>query len=397
MIFRLGEARFFTALAIICQNYVYLRSDASSADGAATHAGETLGGRRTGANYVQIMNLRTLCFALCAASTLAVAGCRKPYAAVDGEMLGTFVQINARTSLPPTEIYERAKRIDAEMKRSMSIFDEGSLLSRINRGETDIADNHIKFNLELAGRVNAVSGGAYDVTVKPLVEAYGFAGKDRSRRVNVDSIMRFVGFDKVRVEGDRLIKADPRVQLDFNSIAKGYTVDLVARMLEEEGMKDYLVDIGGEVRCRGRNPKGGAWRVGVETPFEGNDIPGSHVQQIISLTDCALATSGNYRRCYTDDEGRKVAHTIDPLTGLSAVTDLLSATVVAPTCAEADAYGTMFMALGKERAIESARRLESDGIMVYFIAAAPDGGYEVYYSKALGAALKRIGDFFHAI
>ena len=194
-------------------------------------------------------------------STLAVAGCRKPYAEVGGEMLGTFVQISARTSLPPTEIYERAKRIDAEMKRSMSIFDEGSLLSRINRGETDIADNHIKFNLELAGRVNAVSGGAYDVTVKPLVEAYGFAGKDRSRRVNVDSIMRFVGFDKVRVEGDRLIKADPRVQLDFNSIAKGYTVDLVARMLEEEGVKDYLA-----ARCAAAaaTPKAGrgawAWR-----------------------------------------------------------------------------------------------------------------------------------------
>lgn len=395
MIFRLGEARFFTALAIICQNYVYLRCNARSAECAATLAGEYPRGKPTDGNCMQTMKLRSLCLALCA--VVALAGCRTPYVEADGEMLGTFVHISARTSLSPTEIYERAKRIDAEMKRSMSIFDEGSLLSRINRGETDRADEHIKFNLALAGRVNAESGGAYDVTVKPLVEAYGFAGKKRVEEVNVDSLMQFVGFDKVRVEGDRLVKADPRVQLDFNSIAKGYTVDLVARMLEEEGIEDYLVDIGGEVRCRGRNPKGKAWRVGVETPFEGNDIPGSHVQQIISLTDCSMATSGNYRRCDVDEKGRKVAHTIDPVTGLCALSDLLSATVVAATCAEADAYGTMFMALGKERAVEYAHRLESDGIMVYFITAADDGGYEIYYSKALGAALESIEGFYHAI
>lgn len=340
------------------------------------------------------MNLRILFLALCAASTLA--GCDEPYVDVDGEMLGTFVHVNAHTSLPSSEIYSRVKAIDAEMKSSMSIFDENSLLSRINRGRTDSVDSHIAFNFELAGRINAESGGAYDVTVKPLVEAYGFAGKDRSRSVNVDSIMQFVGFDKVRIEGDRLVKSDPRVQIDFNSIAKGYTVDQVARMLDEAGIKDYVVDIGGEVRCRGKNSKGGAWRVGVETPFDGNDIPGSHLQQVISLSDCALATSGNYRRYYIDDEGRKVAHTIDSATGRSAVTDLLSATVVAATCAEADAYGTMFMAMGKERAIECARRLESRGVMVYFITAAADGGYEVYYSKALGAALKHI-EGFHAI
>lgn len=345
--------------------------------------------------------MRLHCFRLL--SWLAVAifatGCRDDrasYVEVDGEMLGTFMHVSVRTSQPASQIYERMREIDAEAKRSMSIFDESSLLSRINRGETDSLDSHILFNLELAGRVTAVSGGAYDVTVKPLVEAYGFAGKDRAQSVNVDSLMEFVGFDKVRVEGSRLVKADSRVQLDFNSIAKGYVVDLAARALEQSGAEDYLVDIGGEVRCKGVNAKGGAWRVGVETPFEGNDIPGSYVQQVISLSDCAMATSGNYRRYYVDEKGRKVAHTIDPRTGRSAVTDLLSATVVAATCAEADAYGTMFMAMGKQSAIETARRLASDGIMVYFIAAGADGGYEVYYSQALAPALKQT-EGFHAI
>lgn len=345
------------------------------------------------------MRLGRLRSLLCICAVVFAAGCREAepvYVAADGEMLGTFMHVSARTSRPASEIYERMRAIDAEAKRSMSIFDEGSLLSRVNRGETDSLDRHIIFNLELAARIGAVSDGAYDVTVKPLVEAYGFAGRDRSQRVNVDSLMQFVGIDKVRVENGRIVKADPRVQLDFNSIAKGYVVDMAARALEEMGIGDFLVDIGGEVRCRGRNPKGGAWRVGVETPFDGNDIPGGYVQQVISLTDCAMATSGNYRRYYVGDDGRKVAHTIDPRTGLSAVTDMLSATVVAPSCAEADAYGTMFMALGRERAVEKARELAGRGVMVYFITAASDGGYEIYCSKALEAALKHV-DRLHVI
>ena len=208
--------------------------------------------------------------------------------------------------------------------------------------------------------------------------------------------MEFVGFDKVRVENGRLIKSDPRVQLDFNSIAKGYVVDMAADALEQMGIENYIVDIGGEVRCRGQRAKGGPWRVGVETPFDGNQSPGAYVQQVISLSDCAFATSGNYRRYYIDDEGRKVAHTIDPRTGRSAVSDLLSATVVAPTCAEADAFGTMFMALGKDKAIEKARILEKQGILVYFITSGADGAFEVYYSEALASTLKR-KEGFHAI
>ena len=287
--------------------------------------------------------------ALCAAAALAVCGCapRGGYVAAEGVMLGTTFRVTADVrGMTARQLRDAALRLDREARASMSIFEEESLLSRLNDNRTDSVDAHIAYCLRLADSVGALSGGVYDVTVKPLVEAWGFAGRAADAAPDVDSILRFVGRGKVRIEGGRLVKADPRVQLDFNSIAKGYTVDLVARMLEEEGMKDYLVDIGGEVRCRGRNPKGGAWRVGVETPFEGNDVPGSHVQQVISLTDCALATSGNYRRCYTDDEGRKVAQTRDPLTRMSAVTDLLSATVVAPSCAEAEAYGTMFMALG---------------------------------------------------
>ena len=322
---------------------------------------------------------------------VVMAGCEKPqqYVKSSGEMLGTFMQVTALTEAGSDVIYDRMMTLDKEAKASMSIFDEGSLLSRVNRNETDSLDAHIIHCLELARRVTERSGGYYDVTVAPLVEAYGFAGKERNAEVNVDSLMQFVGVEKLSIENGRLIKSDERVRIDFNSIAKGYVVDMAAEELEAMGSENYLVDIGGEVRCRGRNPQGGAWRVGIETPYDGNNVMGGSIQQVISLTDCSMATSGNYRRFYLDAQGRKVAHTIDPRTGLSAVTDLLSATVIAPTCAEADAFGTMFMAMGSERAIALAREMAADGVMVYFIVAGEGGEYEVYYSAALAPMLKQ--------
>ena len=335
--------------------------------------------------------LRNIAICSVVVSLTLFVGCggeQAEYRVVDGQMLGTFLHLSAQTTEPSGEIFNRMMEIDAEAKKSMSIFDENSLLSRINRSETDLMDHHIKFNLELAARITLVSDGAYDVTVKPLVEAYGFAGKERQAKVNVDSLMEFVGFEKLRIEGDRLIKSDSRVQLDFNSIAKGYTVDLAAQALEQMGAENYIVDIGGEVRCKGVTKKGQAWRIGIETPFDGNNTAGEHIQQIISLNNCSLATSGNYRRFYIDESGRKLTHTIDPRTGQSVVSDLLSATVIAPTCAEADAYGTMFMALGRERALEVARQLEPQGVMVYFITSAADGNYEIYYSSGLASHLK---------
>ena len=339
-----------------------------------------------------ILHLKTLLLAL----SFFCVGCGNDtpsYIRVEGQMLGTFMQVSASTERESSEIYSLMMQIDSAAKSSMSIFDENSLLSRINRSETDSLDSHIAYNIELARKVNIESGGAYDVTIKPLTSAYGFARENREHIVNVDSLLEFVGMDKIRVEDGRLIKADERVQLDFNSIAKGYTVDLAAQELEKMGVENYLVDIGGEVRCKGVNKKGGKWRVGVETPFEGNQTNGEYIQQVISLSNLSMATSGNYRRYYVNDEGKKVAHTIDPRTGQSVISELLSATVIAATCAEADAYGTMFMALGKERAIELARRMAEQGVYVYFITAGEDENFEIYYSSQLESALSHSEGF----
>ena len=323
--------------------------------------------------------------ALCA---LACGGCagRPEYVAAEGVMLGTTFRISADVrGLAPQELYAAAMAIDREAKASMSIFDEGSLLSRLNRNETDSVDAHIAYNLHLADSIGALSGGAYDVTVKPLVEAWGFAGHDAAERPDVDSLLQFVGREKVRIEDGRLVKDDPRVQLDFNSVAKGYTVDLLAALVEKHGAENYLVDIGGEIRCKGRNAAGQPWRIGVETPFDGNDSYGRYVHRRVRMTSGGLATSGNYRRYYIDADGHKVAHTIDPRTGRSALSRLLSVTAVADDCATADALGTMFLAMGADEAL--ARVREMPGAKVYFILAGEGDAYEEYVSPAMEALM----------
>lgn len=308
---------------------------------------------------------------------------RNPYVTAEGTMLGTTFRMSGDIKgHRAADLYAAAQEIDRQMKASMSLFDTTSLLNRINRNQTDTADRHIVYNLELAERVSRMSGGCYDVTVKPLVEAWGFAGKEPQSHPNLDSLLRFVGFEKVHAEQGRIVKEDPRVQLDFNSIAKGYTVDQAAAMMERMGARNYLVDIGGEVRCRGVNPAGQGWRIGIETPFDGNMSDGEFLQCRIQLTEGGMATSGNYRRFFFDEQGHKVAHTIDPLTGRSAVSRLLSATVVAENCALADALGTMFMALGDQRALRMAA--EHPDMKVYFILSGNDGQeYETYASPAM--------------
>lgn len=333
------------------------------------------------------MNLRFPLFATLCALIFWSCGTKEEYLTVDGAMLGTVLHVSADAKgVGAGELYREIMLVDREMKASMSIFDEGSLLNRLNRNETDSVDCHIARNLELAAEISRMSGGRYDVTVKPLVEAWGFAGRERVREPNVDSLLEFVGYEKVRISGGRLQKDDARIQLDFNSIAKGYTVDRVAELLERHGAENYVVALGGEVRCRGVNPLGGPWRIGVERPEDGV-LYGTTSEVRIALTEGALATSGNYRRFFLDENGRKVAHTLDPRTGRSVVSRLLSVTVVADDCARADALGTMYMALGADDALRMAA--SQPEAKVLFILAPEAGGetFEIHVSPAMQAML----------
>lgn len=318
--------------------------------------------------------MRRLTIALVA--LLGVACSSAPqYRTVDGAMLGTTYHIVAETSLSPQQIFAAMEEINREAIGSMSIFDSTSLLSRINRNETDLLDRHILNNIEIARKIHAIAP-RYDITVKPLVEAYGFAAKNREAKPNIDSLMEFVGFEKFAIEGNRIVKSDARLQIDLNSIAKGYVVELVAKWLDRQGCENYIVEVGGEICSKGVNSRGVAWRVGVDTPFDNNNRPGAYQQKVVNISGAALATSGNYRRFYYNAEGERISHTLNPHTGQSHTTSILSATVIAPRCAVADGLATAFMASDERDAIALAEQLR-DSVQVYFVLA-PAKGEEEY-------------------
>lgn len=269
-----------------------------------------------------------------------------------------------------------------EIERSMSLYDPNSRLSRINRGETDTVDRFIAECIAEAAKLSRESDGRYDVTVKPLISAYGFAEDRPVQRPNVDSLLEFVGYEKIVLEGNRIRKLHPGVQIDLNSIAQGATADHVGAWLDSLGLTDYLVEVGsGEIFCRGRNARNATWTVGIDKPIEGNYTPGMNLQTRISISDVGLATSGNYRKYYTDDTGRKIVHTIDARTGEPIVSNLLSATIVAPTSAAADAYGTLCMILGLEESVALLKTKPE--LQAYLVYSDDQGRFQAYMTQGM--------------
>lgn len=236
-------------------------------------------------------------------------------------------------------------------EKSCSIFDSTSLISRINRNETDTVDTYISDCEKVARHIYKVSNGAYDITSEPLSEAYGFLRQNAIDSVNVDSILQFVGHDKMKIENGRIIKNDNRLAINLNSIAQGYSVDLVAKYIANKGVVNYLVEIGGEVYCKGVRGDKSLWKVGIDKPIDGNMEAGKELQLVVELTDRGLNTSGNYRKFYKNNNGERINHILDPRTGLSTNNDMLSATIIADNTTIADGYATMLIVLGSEKSI----------------------------------------------
>jgi len=256
----------------------------------------------------------------------------------------------------------------AEFDLTFSTYNRDSVISRLNRNapDTRVDEDFIKV-FDKSYEVYRKTGGAFDITVGPVVNALGFGNTDSQNTDDrfVAGLMKYVGMDKVRLEKDRLVKADKNVVLDMNGIAQGYSVDLVAGFLEGRGIRNYLVEIGGETRCRGKNPNDRIWRIGLDRPVEGNTVPGADLQVIIELDGKAISTSGNYRKYYEKD-GKKIVHIVDPKTGHPVESNLLSVTIVADDCLTSDAYDTPLMVLGLDKSIEflkSNRFLE--GYLIY--------------------------------
>ena len=211
-------------------------------------------------------------------------------------------------------------------------------------------DNYFLTCFECAKEIYESTNGAFDITVAPIVNAWGF-GFTEAVEVDsslIDSLLQYLGMDSVGIVEGKIWKEKDGIMLDMNAIAQGYAVDVLCEFLESKGIINYLVEIGGEIKTRGHNPRGTEWKVGIDRPIEGLQIPGVDLQAIVEISDRSLATSGNYRKFYEKD-GVKYSHTIDPKTGYPVQHCLLSATVLAGDCMRADAYATGFMVMGYEK------------------------------------------------
>ena len=266
----------------------------------------------------------------------------------EGSVFGTFYHLTYQSAKPLQEgIDDVLKEVDA----SLSPFNKESVITAINNNTSTDTNPMFVDVFTLAQEVAKETDGAFDITVAPLVNLWGFGFKnmDNVSQEKVDSLLPYVGYQKVKLIDGKIKKECPETMLDCSAIAKGYGVDAVGKYLESQGISNYMVEIGGEVRVRGTNPRGELWHVGINKPNDDPTNTNNDIEQVIKITQLAMATSGNYRNYYEKD-GKKYAHTIDPHTGYPVQHSILSSTVIAQDCATADAYATAFMVLGMDEA-----------------------------------------------
>ncbi|MBR0275882.1 MAG: FAD:protein FMN transferase [Prevotella sp.] len=301
-----------------------------------------------------------------------------PYQKCSGTIFGTVYNITYQYDKDiQKELVAKMQEVDS----ALSMFNEQSIISRINRND-DVTPNEMFLNVfNLAQKVSDDTDGAFDITVAPLVNIWGFGFKrgQTPSQPAIDSLRSIIGYQKVRYQGGRIHKNDPRIMLDCSAIAKGYGVDVVARLLSDKGIKNYLVEIGGEIATKGISEKRVPWKIGVTKPSDDALQNGGELQTVLNVTDKCMATSGNYRNFYYKG-GRKYAHTIDPQTGHPVQHNILSATVLADECARADAYATSFMVMGLERA---KKVLEKNPDLMAYIIYDDKGQNCVWYSESM--------------
>jgi thiamine biosynthesis lipoprotein len=303
-----------------------------------------------------------------------------PYQHNKGFIFGTVYNITYQSDKNlEKEIIRELDKVDA----SLSPFNEKSIISKINRNEEAVVDDYFYDVFNLAMQISEDTNGAFDITVAPIVNAWGFGFKSGSSPTSqyIDSLKQFIGYKKVRINKDKhVVKHDERIMLDCSAIAKGYGSDVVARLFNAKGIKNYMIEIGGEIVASGLSDKRLPWKIGITKPSEDSLGTSNELQTILNITDCAMATSGNYRNFYYKN-GKRYAHTIDPRTGYPIQHNILSATVIAKSCAQADAYATSFMVLGLEEAKKILERHPQ--LLAYLIYTNKDNEYEVWHSPAL--------------
>lgn len=269
-----------------------------------------------------------------------------------------------------------------EIDRSVSVFNDSSTVSRINRNETTLTDRHFRTVYNMSRKIHEAANGQFDPTLAPLIRAWGFGqGHTVSAdTLRLDSLLRIVGIKKTSLKNDSIYKEDPNIEFNFSALAKGYGVDCIASMLERNGVSNYLVEVGGEIRASGVNRSGRQWTIGIDTPVPDEDKTDNSPMTTISVSDIGLATSGNYRNFQETSASGTFGHTISPATGRPVATDLASVTIIVPSppqsrselqvtddafpCMTADAIATACMALGLEESQDLCARLRVAALFI---------------------------------
>lgn len=324
-------------------------------------------------------------------SIVLLVGCtsnpKRNYTQINGFAQGTTYNISYFDQQQrdfSTSIQEILEKVDS----SMSLYRENSIINNFNRSEKGMeVDSLLAQVVNLSLLYSTQSSWAFDITVGPLAKVWGFHAKrgEMPDELSIDRLKNLTGPDMISIDGNLISKKSPEVMIDVNAIAQGYTVDLLAEFLEIKGVKDYLVELGGEIRTKGISSRGKNWLVGVDKPVD-NAMSGENLQAIIGLSGESLVTSGNYRKFFVR-EGVKYSHTINPVTGYPVTHSLLSATVIDSTSARADALATAFMVMGVDKAKEWLDK--NPDVDAYLIYSNQNGDYEVWMTKGFE---KRIVD-----
>lgn len=307
-----------------------------------------------------------------------------PYQHNTGQIFGTTYHITYQSDKDlHREILQRLQLVD----QTFSTFNDESIISKINRNEPVKLNQMFIEVFDLAKTVSKDTHGAFDITVAPLVNVWGFGFKSGTppTKAVIDSLRHLTGYEKVKLIGSKVRKQDPRIMLDCSAIAKGYGSDVVAQYLRSRDVENFMIEIGGEIVVQGNSDKRLPWKIGVTKPTDDSTQVNNELQTVLNVSNTAMATSGNYRRFYYKN-GKKYAHTIDPKTGYPVQHNILSATVLANTCAKADAYATSFMVLGLEKTQQVLQH--HPDLMVYLIYADGQGKNKVWYSPSLKKAIQ---------
>ena len=311
--------------------------------------------------------------------TVVILQKQPPFRTNEGLVFGTIYKI---TYQHQEDLHNDIKAALMEVDNALSPYNKNSIISRINHNQDTLLNEHFTHVFELAQKISTETEGAFDITVAPLVNAWGFGFKhsiDIAPNV-IDSIGQFVGYQKIRLSDGKITKDDPRTMLDCSAIAKGYGVDVVARTLDKKGVQHYMVDIGGEVVVKGKSSRMKTWRIGINKPVEDSLSINQELQTILEVSGVGMATSGNYRKFYYKD-GKRYAHTIDPRIGHPVQHSILSATVIAKDCTTADAYATAFMVMGLEKSMEFCKAHPE--LDAYFICDGEGDTYEIHYTPGM--------------